>query len=218
MGLEHIEENAFCGMKALLEVILSCNRLSTPPELCASKHSITMLWLDFNNISFDLDYFKGYRKLKTLYLNHNSLTYLPELSWIRNSLEDLYADHNRLQSLETLLANGLFPRLEVIDVGGNMISDVKINASVMGHMPKLSRFDVYANEIAEITDFWNYYVGDIDLLGIQFHCGPELSWMGEGDETFELGLTCVTPNCMRGRIIADMGKYDKNNNLQLLLR
>ena len=151
-----------------------------------------MLWLDFNNISFDLDYFKDYRKLKTIYLNDNSLTYLPELSWIRNSWEDFYADQNRLQSLEALLAKGHFPRLEVIDMGGNMISDVKINASVMGHIPKLRRFDVYANEIADITDFRNYHVGDIDLLGNPLHCGPELSWMGEGDETFELGLTWQT--------------------------
>ena len=218
MGLEHIEENAFCGMKALLEVVLSYNRLSTPPEFSASKHSITMLFLDFNNISFDIDYFKGFRKLKTLYLNNNNLTYLPELYWIRNSLEEMCANRNKLRSLKALLTNGHFARLKVIDVGDNMISHVNINASVMDHIPKLRRFDMYANKINGIADFRNYYVGYIGLMGNPWHCGPELSWMGEVDETFEGGLTCATPNCMRGRTIADMSIYDTMNNMQLPFR
>ena len=172
-----------------------------------------MLWLD--KISVEKDYFKGFRQLKILYLNDNNLTYLPELCWIRNSLEDFYANHNTLQSLEALLANGYFARLGVIDVGDNMISDAKINASVMGYMPKLRRFDGYANKITDIADFRNYYVGDIGLKGNPWHCGPELSWMGEADEAFEGGLTCATPNCLRGRTIADMSKYYTMHNMQL---
>ena len=116
-----------------------------------------MLVLDFNNIIFDIDYFKGFRKLKTLYLFNNNLTYLPEMNWVRHSLENICAKHNRLQSLETLLANGLFARLEVINVGNNMISNMNINASVLDNMPKLRRFDMYDNKITDIADFRNYY-------------------------------------------------------------
>ena len=177
-----------------------------------------MLWLDFSNIIFNIDYFKGFRKLKILYLNNMNLAYLPELHWIRHSLEHICANHNKLQSLEKLISNGHFARLEVINVGNNMIRNVNINASVMDNMPKLRRFEVFANKITDIADFRNYYFGVIGLMDNPWHCGPKLSWMGEADETFERRLTCVTPNCMCGRTIADLSKYDTMNKIQIPFR
>ena len=161
------------------------------------------------------DYFKGFRKLKSLDIARNKFTNLPELHWIQKSLRSLWADSNRLQSFEALQINGNFSRLTTVSIGYNTISSLNINASFMNHMPKLHCLHLYGNNLTYIHDFRNDYVGDIRLHKNPWHCGPQISWMGEDNNSFERRLTCATPICMRGRSIAAMGEYKASHSMYL---
>ena len=174
------------------------------------------LELSFNNISIiNKDYFKGLRKLKSLLIIDNNLAILPELHWIQNSLRSLWADFNRLQSFDALQINGNFSRLMSVSVGYNMISSLNNDASFMNHMPKLHCLRLYGNNLTYINDFRNDYVGNISLQMNPWHCGPQISWMGEDNNSFERRLTCATPICMRGRSIAAMGEHKAPHNMYL---
>ena len=93
-----------------------------------------------------------------------------------------------------------------VSLGYNMISGLNINASFMDHMPNLRCLSLYGNNLTYIHDFRQYYAGEIILFKNPWHCGPQISWMGEDNNSFERRLTCATPICMSGRSIAAMGK------------
>ena len=94
-------------------------------------------------------------------------------------------------------------------VDNNMISYLNINAtSFMDHLPKLRCLNLCRNNLTYMYDFRNDYVGKIGLLKNPWHCGPQISWMGEDNNAFERDLTCATPICMRGRSISAMGEYN----------
>ena len=145
--------------------------------------------------------------LEIIYLNNNKLLALPELHWIKHSLIELYATRNKIKSLDVFNIIGIFELLSYIDMGGNSIRD--FNVTILCHMPKLNNLRLYTNESTSIDDFRIYYKKKIYLVGNPWHCGTTLSWMGEDDMAFEVGLVCETPICVQGIAIADMSKYNK---------
>ena len=74
-------------------------------------------------------------------------------------------------------------------------------------MPKLRYFNSIGNILKHIDDFRSVYIMDINLRNNPWHCGAELSLMGEQDIDFERGLICATPTCLHGMAIGEMSKY-----------
>ena len=210
MGLKHIDDNAFCGLRQITKLLLTNNRLTAPPQLHTSKCCILMLFMAHNKITFDKEYFKGFKKLRKLKLTNNNLGHWPDIHWLEDSLRFLYACNNRFQSLDLLLANANFSRLIYLDVSFNLIHSW--NTSLLHHMPALDRLYLCGNQLSTIDDFRNYYFGQIELAENPWHCGPELSWMiswMDEEYIFSMGkprLICATPACLQGASIAEMSK------------
>ena len=149
--------------------------------------------------------------MEIVYLNNNKLLALPELHWIKHSLIMLHASDNKIKSLDVFNVIGMFELLAYIDMGGNSIR--VFNAIIQRYMPKFSNLWLYSNELTSIDDFRIYYKMKIYLVGNPWHCETALSWMGEDDMAFEVGLVCGTPTCVQGIAIADMSKYNKTQDI-----
>ena len=174
--------------------------------MCPLKRSLLSLLLEENNIkTINNDYFKGFKKLRDLYLSANGLLQLPDLQWIGHSLVVFNAGSNDLSSIETFNKVGIFEQIQYIAVDDNSIQS--INVSLLHQMPNLKIFNISMNILTYIDDYRTFYCGEILLESNPWHCVAALSWMGEEDVTFELGLTCATPDCLHGRHIVHMSKF-----------
>ena len=100
---------------------------------------------------------------------------------------------------------GIFEVLNFFDVTGNNIRH--FNVSILRHMPKLKWLSIRRNKISHIADFRKFNDEQMYLSNNPWHCGAELSWMGEVDMNFERSLKCATPDCLYDRAIADMSKF-----------
>ena len=203
MGLHDIEVGAFCGIHEVSKLRLDYNDLTSSPQLCPLKCCLEDLQIAYNNISrLSENFLKGFKKLKRLNLSSNNLLALPDLHWLQHSLAHMSANKNKIQSLDPLQTPGIYFRLHHVAVYQNDIRH--FNTSLLHHMPKLYYLNLCNNELNHIGDLRRRNVSVIILRGNPWHCGEELSWMGEEDMGFERGLTCVTPNCLQGMAIADM--------------
>ena len=212
MGLELIEVGAFCNLHQVSILYLKDNKLQFLPELCSLKCCLVKLSLSNNWLSnLDDNFFEGYKILESVHLSNNKLLALPELHWIKHSIINLYASDNKIKSLDVFNVIGIFELLSYIDMGGNSIR--VFNAAILRHMPKLSNLRLCCNQLTSIDDFRIYYKKKIYLVGNPWHCGTTLSWMGEDDMAFEVGLVCETPTCVQGIAIADMSKYIKRQDI-----
>ena len=206
MNLERIEIGAFCGIRKLSKLVLNYNKLTSLPQLCSLKCCLDNLEVASNSISrLSKHFFKGFKKLRMINLSNNNLIVLPDVHWIQHSVSTIKAMYNGIQSLHALRTSGLYARLQHVTFIGNDIQD--FNISILRHMPNLDYFDLNGNKLNHIDDFRNLYVRAIYLRSNPWHCGVELSWMGEDDNDFEQGLTCATPTCLHGMAIADMSKW-----------
>ena len=182
-GIRRIDENAFCGLSKVKELDLPNNQLTEAPNICPLKCSIKELNLDHNKISMiGGNYFTGSKKLRSLHLENNAIRQIPDLHWIHHLVEEIYLSYNMIK---------------------------KINISIIQHMPRLDNIDIDHNQITQIDDYKNYDEVNISLINVEgnpWHCGPELSWMGEEDDGYENGLLCASPICLLGTPIAAMGK------------
>ena len=205
MDLERIEVGAFCGMRGIQKLNLDNNKLASLPELCSLKCCLVVLNVR-NNIIIRLSksFLKGFKKLQKIILSFNKLSVLPDVYWIQHSLSDLVANTNKIQSLDALQTNGIYIKLKYLSVYDNDIRH--FNVSLLRHMPKLNAFYIHANNLTHIDEVRSLDIGIINLKANPWHCGEELSWMGEEDFGFERGLTCATPACLHGMAIADMSK------------
>ena len=205
MGLEWIEDGAFCGLHEMSTLNLDHNKLTSLPEMCALKCCLIALHITNNNISgLRKDFLKGFEKLETLNLNYNNLLVLPDLHWIQHSMYVMSASWNKIQSLSAFDTSSIYQRLTDIDLSHNAIRT--FNISLLRYTPKLSHFDLSGNKLNHIDDFRGLYESYINLKNNPWHCSLELSWMGEESLDFQPGLICETPTCLHGLPIAEMSK------------
>ena len=203
MHLQRIEVGVFCGLREMSTLNLDNNKLTSLPGLCSLKCCLMNLYVADNNISrLDKHFLKGFRKVQSVILSNNNLLELPVLYWIQHSLSILVADVNKIQSLDALQTYGIYIRLKYVSVFDNDISN--FNVSLLRHMPKLERLYLYGNKLTHFGDVRSLHISIIDLKYNPWHCGEELSWMGEEELGLERGLTCATPACLHGMAIADM--------------
>ena len=206
MGIERIGIGAFCGVQQVSRLLLENNKLTSLPSLCPLKCCLMLLLLNNNDIGLvSNDSFKSLKKLREIYLSRNNLVQLPNLHWIRHSLVTFEASDNDIQSLDMIEPFGIFEVLNSFDVTGNNIRH--FNVSILRQMPQLKWFYIPRNKISHIEDFRTLYDEQIYLSNNPWHCGAELSWMGEVDMNFERSLKCATPDCLCDRAIADMGEF-----------
>ena len=207
-GIRRVEVAAFCGLSRFSLLNMENNELTSAPPLCPVKCVLKFLVLGNNKIStISKNYLRGFKSLKTLYLDNNNIILLPDITRVKQSVAVVSAVNNYVATLEAFQTFNIFKQLHHIDLGRNNIRS--INFSLLRHMPKLTDLDLYSNKITHIDDFRSFYDRGIYLGGNPWHCGATLSWMGEEDMAFEKGLVCATPACLRDMPIADMSKLSK---------
>ena len=188
------------------ELNLNCNKLTSLPQLCPLKCCLVNLLIAHNNITtLSKNFFNGFKKLNNINMTNNNLIVLPDLHWIKHSVFFVDASKTKIESLDALNTPSIYKRLQTIDVGFNAIRT--FNISLLHHMPKLRYFNLIGNILNHIDDFRSVYIMDINLRNNPWHCGAELSWMGEQDMDFKRGLICATPTCLHGMAIGEMSKY-----------
>ena len=206
MGLEGIDVGAFCGIREISKLNIEHNKLTSPPQLCTWKSCLTDLNIGYNEISrLSKHYFRGFKKLKKINLTKTNLLVLPDLHWIQHSVSQMIANSNNIQSLGAFQTSGIYTRLRKVYVYDNDIRH--FNVSLLLHMPQLDELHLGGNKLTHIDDFRALYVRKMHLAGNPWHCGEELSWMGEEDMAIERRLICATPTCLHGMAIADMSKW-----------
>ena len=206
MGLERIEVGAFCGISNISTLNLDFNKLTSLPQLCSLKCCLVKLLIGNNKIvQLSRHFFKCFKKLQIVNLNNNNLPVLPDLHWIQHSVSNLKAGSNELHSLDALWTLEKYIRLRTINVYNNDFRD--FNVSLLRHMPKLDYFLLSGNQLTHIDDLRGFDIRILNLRNNPWLCDEELSWMGEEDMELERGLTCATPTCLQGMVIADMSKW-----------
>ena len=205
MGLERIEIGAFCGISEISTLNLEYNKLTSLPQLCTFKCCLMYLNIGNNKISrLNKHYFKGFKTLRSIDLSNNYLLELPDLHWIQHSVSRLTAVNNTLESLDALQTSGTYKKLNDVLVSENKIRT--FNVSLLRHMPELDLLTLDGNKLTHIDYFRSFEIRQVTLSDNPWLCDEELSWMGEEDMGFERGLTCATPACLHGMVIADMSK------------
>ena len=206
MNLERIEVGAFCGIMEISSLGLYSNKLTSLPQLCSLKCCLATLNMANNKISLlSKNFFKGFKQLGSINLGNNNLIVLPDLHWIQHSVWRLVASKNKIQSLDALQTSGIYRRLSTISVSNNNISN--FNVSLLRQMPQLGYFTLSDNKLFHVDDVRGFNIRQLFMMENPWHCDEELSWMGEEDMDFEQGLTCATPTCLHGMVIADMSKW-----------
>ena len=206
MGLERIEAGAFCGISNISTLNLNFNKLTSFPQLCSLRCCLVKLQIRNNKIlRLSKHFFKSFKKLQSIDLNNNYLLVLPDLHWIQHSVSRLTTRRNKLQSLDALQTSGIYIRLRIITVSDNNLRN--FNVSLLRHMLKLDYFMLDGNQLTHINDLRGFDIRILNLRDNPWHCDEELSWMGEEEMDFERGLTCVSPACLHGMVIADMSKW-----------
>ena len=170
------------------------------------KCSLEILDLEWNKLStISKNYLKGFKKLKFINLSGNNIILLPDLHWVRRSLSTIKAAHNNVTlALEAFQTFDIFEKLSFVNMGGNNIRN--FNVTLLRHMPNITNLLLNSNKITLVDDFRRFCYKRITLQDNPWHCGAALSWMGEEEMAFELGLKCATPACLHDMAIADMGK------------
>ena len=195
---------------------LDFNKLTSLSQLCSLKCCLVNLHIGYNNITrLDKHFLKGYNKLQEINLNKNNLLVLPDLHWVQYSLKTIMTSDNNIQSLDALETTGVYPKLSYVDVSRNNIHN--FNVSLLRHMPKLHFLLLDGNRLTHVDDFRSLNVRVILLENNPWHCGEELSWMGEEDLGFERGLTCATPTCLEGMVVAEMSNLILSHTLYVLI-
>ena len=134
----------------------------------------------------DVGAFYGICEISRLNLKHNQLTLPPQL-----------CTSKCCRHPESTLGWGK----SVYD------NDIRhFNVSLLRHMPQLGELHLGGIKLTHIDVFRSLYERKIHLAGNPWHCGEELSWMGEEDMAIERRLICATTTCLHGMAVAGMSK------------
>ena len=135
-GIEVIDRNAFCGIPSLTELNLNQNKLTRAPNLTPVKDTLVILRLEYNNIERLIGkYFRGFRRLKHLFLSYNQLNTFPILpTRVRGSLIAWHLDGNQITSLD-LRPFSWFRVLLELHLSHNKVRH--FNTSIINKMPQL---------------------------------------------------------------------------------
>ena len=194
MDLEWIEAVAFCGIRDISTLVLSCNKLTSLPWLCSLECCRVNLHIANNNISrLSKYFFKGFKKIQIINMSRKNLHELPDLHRVQLSLVNLMVPGNKIQSLDALQTSGKYMRLNYVGVQKNDIRN--FNISILHLMPKLDYLYLSVNKLSRIDDLQSLNMSNMNMKNNPWHCGAELSWMSEEDSSFERGLTCATSTC-----------------------
>ena len=205
--LQKIHSDALCGIRNLLVLRLPSNKLTTPPDLYAVKHTLRMLHLNGNYLKqFPINYFRNAVHLYDIDLSNNYLIALPEFHWIEKSLASIHMTKNFIVTLDPLTARGRYDSLSTINANGNDI--IYFNVTHLKNMPNLKNFALGNNNLTSLGDVTLYFNGTLtmDLDWNPWHCDVTLSWL-RGLNLMRTALTCLTPYCCKKKVANNLSEY-----------
>lgn len=159
---------------------------------------------------------------KTVSLNDNSLTVLPDLSGCE-SLKELYLNSNSIESIDALSAN---PKLEKLYLSGNKISDI----SVLEPMIYLKEINIASNAISSLEPLHNCTVlsrvdvsdnseiADLSVIAANSSTLTELWACGLPNADFSILSDCVNLKTLNinSSAVSDIGFMRKMTSLEIL--
>ena len=217
LKLKEIQPRAFCGLEDLSNLYLRDNELREPPELLPVKATLEVLVLSNNKISIIPSfYFSGFKKLRSLEIDENFLSNLPNIGVVGSSLMSLSASKNRIESLDPLLKQRDLLVLQMFNGSRNNMK--ALDVKIFNKVPNVTHFDLTNNKLRHLDDFRPYLVNWNSTLRLPvsigfnpWNCGPDLAWMLELEGIKgipEAHMFCHSPKCRNGRNIFVLSLYD----------
>ncbi|XP_077055001.1 volume-regulated anion channel subunit LRRC8C [Siphateles boraxobius] len=148
-GTKLVMLNNLKKMVNLIELELVHCDLERIPHAIFSLSNLQMLDLKENNLRSieEILSFQHLRKLTSLKLWHNGITFIPEHIKKLGSLERLYLSHNKIEILPSHLF--LCNKLRYLDLSNN---DIRFIPPEIGVLQSLQYFSVSCNKIESIPD------------------------------------------------------------------
>ncbi|KAG1940810.1 volume-regulated anion channel subunit LRRC8C [Pimephales promelas] len=148
-GTKLVMLNNLKKMVNLIELELVHCDLERIPHAIFSLSNLQMLDLKENNLRSieEILSFQHLRKLTSLKLWHNGITFIPEHIKKLGSLERLYLSHNKIEILPSHLF--LCNKLRFLDLSNN---DIRFIPPEIGVLQSLQYFSVSCNKIENIPD------------------------------------------------------------------
>ena len=106
------------------------------PPLGPTKHTLELLDLSVNNLMVvETNYFVGFHRLVTLYLNLNCLSVIPDIFPLAGTLSTFAISHNMVLSLKRFVNNKTFLKLRRLSVSHNNVSE--LTSVMISQWPRL---------------------------------------------------------------------------------
>eukprot|EP00057_Strongylocentrotus_purpuratus_P019488 XP_011673962.1 PREDICTED: neuropeptide Y receptor type 2-like [Strongylocentrotus purpuratus] len=128
-GFKHPNFQSFCGLKSLVNLGLSVNKIKSLPRgsfACAEK--LESINLSLNDIAvLDPQWFDGSHRLSTLTFYKSNIHEIKILPWNATNLQTLNLAYNNLNSVNRLIEKELFsriPSLKYLSLQNNQISTI----------------------------------------------------------------------------------------------
>ena len=139
LPLQYVEPGTFCGLVGLEMLDIRFKNLNKAPELAPVKLTLVKLVLSHNQISrFSNDYFQGFVKLHSLYIDHNCLEVVHILGWLAVTLQVLNLRENNITSVEGIVTQKRFHKLHIIHLDRNKV--IVFDVTILSTVPKLGHF------------------------------------------------------------------------------
>ena len=224
IGMIAVDDNAFEGLDSLRVLRLHSNNLTAGPSLQHIPH-VRLLSLQNNFIAnLSRRYFAGCVDLTGLYLEHNYLASLPDMTHVARSLQFVTLHGNRLVYLEAFERTA-WPQLRRLTLAHNLITGLK--SSLLENTQALEFIDLAHNELRTLPDFTQIkmfqntsHMLTIRVEGNLWHCNGSLQWVlgGTRDRTylkFDVGflmedvthMLCHIPSKLNHTPLWDLGKF-----------
>ena len=121
------------------------------PPVIPIKDTLVELDLGGNYLAFiESNYFKGFRRLTTLFLSFNHLSAIPDITFLASSLENFDISDNSLLSLKHVLSEISYPKLARLVVSHNNISE--LTAFMLTRWPRLGHLAIDHNLLETLED------------------------------------------------------------------
>ena len=123
--IREFSKGAFRGLSGLKRLRLAHCNIKYMPPLGPTKHTLELLDLSVNNLMVvETNYFVGFHRLVTLYLNLNCLSAIPNIFSLAGILSTFAISHNMVLSLKRFVNNETFPKLRRLSVSHNNVSEL----------------------------------------------------------------------------------------------